>query len=43
MAMGKFENKVVIVSGGAGGCGLSAAQLFAQEGAKIGVVSWIGI
>ena len=31
----RFENKVVIITGAASGIGASAANLFAQEGAKV--------
>ncbi|MES0828126.1 SDR family NAD(P)-dependent oxidoreductase [Ruegeria sp. SCP11] len=34
----KFEGKTVIVSGGAGGCGLAASHLFAQQGAKVAIL-----
>lgn len=33
--MNRFENKVVIVTGGAAGLGLAAAQRMAQEGARL--------
>jgi len=33
-----FENKVVIITGGAGGIGKASAELFAQEGAKLVLV-----
>jgi len=33
----RFKDKVVVVTGGASGIGLSAAQLFAQEGAIVGI------
>jgi NAD(P)-dependent dehydrogenase (short-subunit alcohol dehydrogenase family) len=36
--MGRLAGKVALVSGGAGGCGLAASELFAQEGARIGIV-----
>lgn len=35
--MGKFENKTVIVTGGAGGIGGAACRRFASEGAKVAV------
>ena len=33
--MGKFEKKVVVVTGGSAGMGLATAKLFAQEGARV--------
>ncbi|WP_299231269.1 SDR family oxidoreductase [uncultured Halomonas sp.] len=36
--MDRLKNKVAIVTGGAGGCGLAAAELFASEGAKVGII-----
>ena len=35
---GRLEGKIALVSGGAGGCGLAASELFAQEGAAVGIV-----
>lgn len=31
----RFQQKAVIVTGGAGGIGAAAARLFAEEGAKV--------
>jgi len=34
----RLQGKVVIVSGGAGGCGAAASRLFAREGAKVAII-----
>ncbi|MCQ4086473.1 SDR family NAD(P)-dependent oxidoreductase [Saccharibacillus sp. JS10] len=34
----QFENKVVLITGAAGGIGIAAAQAFAKEGAKLALV-----
>lgn len=36
--MGRLQDKVAIVSGGAGGCGAAAVRLFATEGASVGII-----
>lgn len=36
--MQRLLGKVAIISGGAGGCGLAASELFAEEGAVVGII-----
>jgi NAD(P)-dependent dehydrogenase (short-subunit alcohol dehydrogenase family) len=41
--MRKLEGKVALITGGGSGIGAAAARLFAQEGARIGVLDWNGV
>jgi NAD(P)-dependent dehydrogenase (short-subunit alcohol dehydrogenase family) len=35
---GRLAGRTAIITGGAGGCGAAAARLFAQEGARVGII-----
>lgn len=35
---GRLTGKIALISGGGGGCGLAASELFAAEGAAVGIV-----
>ena len=39
MTEGKFDNHVVVITGGSSGIGLAAARLFVQEGAQIVLIA----
>jgi NAD(P)-dependent dehydrogenase (short-subunit alcohol dehydrogenase family) len=40
--MGRFDNRVVVVTGAAGGIGVAACERFASEGARIVAVDMVG-
>ena len=38
----RLEGRTALITGGAGGCGLAASELFAREGARVGIVDLPG-
>lgn len=38
----RLEGRTALITGGAGGCGLAASELFAREGARLGIVDLPG-